>query len=93
MDTTPPDPGVVYDGPRPELGFQDLDYTTEATSLSAHWNGWYDPHTEITEYYVAIGTCQACVDIQDWTSNGIKTGELAIIWWTHVYFACRWDVP
>lgn len=77
LDSSPPQGGMVYDGPQPQEGNFDLDYTSDSTSLSAHWGGTFtDPHTGIVEYYWAIGSCPGCTELQDWNSIGIATGKV-----------------
>lgn len=79
LESSPPQAqgGMVYDGPQPPQGGNfDLDYTSDSTSLSAHWGGAFsDPHTGISEYYWRIGSCLGCGDIQGWASVGIATGK------------------
>ena len=76
LDTTPPNPGTVYDGPQPDSGdILDQDYTTTTTTLSAHWRGFSDPHTGVVEYYWAIGTCRGCSDIQTYQTIGVAVGK------------------
>ena len=67
----------MYDGPQTQEGNFDLDYTSDSTSLSAHWGGTFnDPHTGIAEYYWMIGNCPGCSDIQGWVSIGVATGMI-----------------
>ena len=76
LESSPPQGGIVYDGPQPQGANFDLDYTSDSTSLSAHWGGTFsDPHTGISEYYWRIGSCVGCGDIQSWASVGIATGK------------------
>ena len=80
LDSSPPQGGIVYDGPQPSQGNFDLDYTSELTTLSAHWEGTFsDPHTGIVEYFWAIGSCPGCTELQAWNSVGIATGKALII--------------
>ena len=77
LESSPPQGGTVYDGPQPEGGNFDVDYTSDSTSLSAHWGGTFsDPHSGIAEYFWTIGSCPGCSDLQGWTSVGIATGKL-----------------
>ena len=71
LDSSPPEVGVVYDGATP---LSDEDYLTEEGVVRAHWRGFADPHSEIVEYWWAIGTCQACSDIQPLVSVGVRQG-------------------
>ena len=70
VDTSPPVMGQVFDG-----GYgEDSDYFQERNSVSAHWVGFNDPHSNILEYEWAIGTCTGCTDVQGFISVGIQTG-------------------
>ena len=54
IDTTPPIPGAVFDGP---LGSGDLDYQQELT-VHAWWSGFFDRETDVAFYqYVFDTTC------------------------------------
>lgn len=68
--------GVVYDGAPPTSpeGWGDVEYWTEAGVVMAHWRGFSDPHTDIAEYWWAIGTCQGCTDVQPFISVGKQQG-------------------
>lgn len=82
-DSTPPQPGIVYDT-LPYVSHDlsgDADHTSSLSELSASWTAWSDPHTPIVEYYWAMGTCQFCNDLQDFLSVGVATGEP-----THVHY-------
>lgn len=73
LDSSPPVVGEVYDGPPSG----DVDYWTDAHSLTAHWRGFEDPHSSIVEYWWAIGTCDpSCQDIQAFVGTGLKQGQL-----------------
>lgn len=63
----------MYDGPTTPSGIQDLDYTTNSTSISAHWSDFFDPHSGIVEYLWAVGTCPGCSDVQMFVSVGLGT--------------------
>lgn len=76
LESTPPQGGIVYDGPQSDGGNFDLDYTSDSTRLSAHWGGTFsDPHTGVSEYYWTVGSCYGCSDIQSWVNIGTATGE------------------
>lgn len=76
LDSSPPQGGMVYNGPQSQEENYDLDYTSDSTSLSAHWGETFsDPHTGISEYYWRIGSCLGCDDVQSWASVGIATGK------------------
>lgn len=80
LDESPPLGGIVHDGPKPQQGNFDLDYTADSTTLSAHWGGTFiDPHSGISEYFWAIGSCAGCTDLQGWSSVGMTTGTRMII--------------
>ena len=74
-DSTPPHPGIVYDGSL-QWPPQDSHHTTSLSEISAHWAGFSDPHTPIVGYYWAIGSCGFCDDVQDFIYLGIATGRL-----------------
>ena len=78
-DSTPPCPGRVFDGPKPEQGFQDLDYSSDYTLMQAHWEPFSDPETGTVEYYWGVGTCPNCTDVMAFTSVGLMTGESYIL--------------
>lgn len=76
LDSSPPDVGVVYDGPPPTSGGgRDMDYWTEGGVVEAHWRGFSDPHSGIAEYGWALGTCPHCTDIQPFISVGANQGK------------------
>lgn len=72
LDSSPPDIGVVFDGP--PTSPSDVDYWTDGV-LAAHWTGFSDPHTGVAEYWWAIGTCAACTDLQEFISVGLNQGK------------------
>ncbi len=76
LDSSPPDVGGVFDGPPTPSspGGVDVDYWGDGRVLEAHWRGFSDPHTSITEYWWTIGSCPECTDIQPWLSVGIQQG-------------------
>ena len=59
---------VVYDG-----AGADIDSTSSADSLTAHWGGFSEPVSGIALYEYAIGTTRDSSDVVDWTSNGTDT--------------------
>ena len=73
----------MYDGPQTQGSGEvfDLDYTASLTTLSAHWRGFSDPHTGISEYFWAIGSCTSCSNVQEFTSVGVATGTSASVGW------------
>ena len=77
LDSSPPEGGVVYDGPQPEgVGeIEDRDYVSSLTMLSAHWRGFSDPHTGVLEYLWAIGTCAGCSNVQQFRNVGVANSK------------------
>ena len=73
----------MYDGPQIEGSGEifDLDHTTSLTTLSAHWRGFSDPHTGISEYFWSIGSCAGCSNVQGFTSVGVATGRSTSTAW------------
>ncbi|CAH1249044.1 SCARF2 [Branchiostoma lanceolatum] len=71
-ETSPPEVGFVYDGP-PTDPPNDLDYQTDKTTISAHWGGFHDPHTDIISYKWRVGTCPLCRDVLEEVDLGIKS--------------------
>ncbi|XP_048258717.1 uncharacterized protein LOC124137708 isoform X1 [Haliotis rufescens] len=51
VDTSPPEPGVVYDGPVFRL---DLYFTKDADKICANWFGFYDPESGISNYELSV---------------------------------------
>ncbi|XP_077997650.1 uncharacterized protein LOC144450798 isoform X2 [Glandiceps talaboti] len=72
VDSSPPIPGYVYDG-KPSNDYVDLDYQSDASSLSARWEGFHDPHTDIISYTYSIGTCSGCDDTMETLNVGLHT--------------------
>ena len=75
FDSTPPCAGTVFDGPKPENGFLDLDYSSDFTRIQAHWEDFTDPHTDTTEYWWSIGTCPNCTNVMPFISVGLAKGK------------------
>ena len=76
LDSSPPTPGLIYDGLPVEGKINDLDYSSDLSTLSSHWAGFADPHTTVIEYFVAIGTESGGEDVQENISVGVATCEL-----------------
>ncbi|XP_021364672.1 uncharacterized protein LOC110457646 [Mizuhopecten yessoensis] len=73
-DLSPPVTGKVYDGKYNAASYiKDVDYQTSSSMISCHWEGFYDPHTAITEYTVSIGKCKHCDDVISNYSVGLST--------------------
>ena len=51
VDTRPPSPGVVYDGP---AGQTEVQHQTSRSMLQAHWSGFSDAAGEVKEYSWAV---------------------------------------
>ncbi|MGE0637179.1 MAG: N-acetylmuramoyl-L-alanine amidase [Bacteroidia bacterium] len=51
----------------------DIQTTASTTSLSANWAASSDPHSDLTEYFYAIGTSAGATDLVNWTSNALNT--------------------
>ena len=76
LDSTPPDVGVVWDGPYSMPGeSQDLDYWGHTSHLSAHWSPFTDPHSTVVGYRWAIGSCHGCSNIRPFTPVGLRLGK------------------
>ncbi|KAL3841827.1 hypothetical protein ACJMK2_019926 [Sinanodonta woodiana] len=76
VETSPPIAGHVYDGNSSladQLGIKDLDFQTDLKNLTVRWEGFYDPHSAITSYYISVGTCPQCEDILTEQNIGIKS--------------------
>ncbi|XP_078661603.1 uncharacterized protein LOC144905733 [Branchiostoma floridae x Branchiostoma belcheri] len=71
-ESSPPEAGFVHDGPSADPP-NDLDYQTDKTTISAHWGGFHDPHTDIVSYKWSIGTCPMCKDVLEDVDLGIKS--------------------
>lgn len=66
--TAPTNITYVYDG----VG-ADIQTTASTTSLSANWANSSDPHSDLTEYFYAIGTSAGGTDVVNWTNNSLNT--------------------
>ena len=53
-DSTPPSPGYLFDGPNPQI---DVDYQADLRHVYASWTKFPEPHTEVKQYYLAVGSC------------------------------------
>ncbi|XP_046562947.1 uncharacterized protein LOC124271840 [Haliotis rubra] len=51
VDTSPPEPGIVYDGP---FFRHDLNFTKDADKICANWFGFYDPESGISHYEMSV---------------------------------------
>lgn len=57
----------------------DIDFMTVMSSLLVFWEGFYDPHSAIKEYFVSIGSCPGCGDVIEEQSVGMTRGIAFII--------------
>ena len=73
LDHTPPTPGHVYDGSYITAVVSDLDYSTDLSNLNSHWTSFTDPHTDVVEYFIAMGTTPGGTDVQDTISVGVAS--------------------
>ncbi|MBI2931486.1 MAG: hypothetical protein HYY16_07525, partial [Planctomycetes bacterium] len=64
VDSSPPIPGTVNDGPGPDIDWQNTPW-----QLGTNWSGFSDPHTGIASYEWAIGTSPGATDIQPFTPS------------------------
>ncbi len=51
----------------------DIDFTDNATELSANWGNSFDTNSGITNYFYSIGTTLGGTDIVDWSDNSNST--------------------
>ncbi|XP_063408929.1 uncharacterized protein LOC134692410 [Mytilus trossulus] len=74
-DKTPPEVGQVFDGFLHDIKLtkKDIDFQTNSDKLGAHWEKFYDPHTTIKTYKIAIGTCAGCDDV-------LQTHDIGLIY-------------
>ncbi|WAR04731.1 hypothetical protein MAR_020100, partial [Mya arenaria] len=77
VDTTPPDSGLVYDGPN-DGTYTDIDYMASTNIVQAYWTHFIDAHTPVREYFVSVGTCKECDDVLTEQSVGIKN-EIEVV--------------
>ncbi|XP_078696304.1 uncharacterized protein LOC144924691 isoform X1 [Branchiostoma floridae x Branchiostoma belcheri] len=76
VDSSPPEPGVVYDGV-PSMGHQDADFQTELDTLQVRWEGFHDAHSAILGYEWIVGTCPGCDDVMEAEHVGLITAVSA----------------
>uniref|UniRef100_A0ABM0GTS6 Uncharacterized protein LOC100370115 n=1 Tax=Saccoglossus kowalevskii TaxID=10224 RepID=A0ABM0GTS6_SACKO len=72
IDTSPPEPGIVYDGERNST-VKDSDYQFDTSNINAYWEGFMDPHSGIVDYIWKIGTCRGCDDVMQEQHVGLVT--------------------
>jgi hypothetical protein len=68
VDSTPPTGGVVNDGGRVDRLSQ-----VSTTKIVASWSGFADHESGILRYEWAIGTSSCLMDIENYTSVGLRT--------------------
>ena len=69
VDWTPPTTiDVVNDGLS-----NDIQFITDAGTLSGNWNAATDPNSGVVKYYYSIGTTAGGTDVVDWTDNWFNT--------------------
>lgn len=89
IDGVPPVLGAVSDD---GIGPGDIDWTTDATSLSSHWSAATDANG-IDRYEFCLSTLTGCAGtiMQNWTSNATTlsqtTGSLSLVQ-GQIYFSC-----
>ncbi|KAI8487523.1 hypothetical protein Bbelb_347570 [Branchiostoma belcheri] len=76
VDSSPPEPGVVYDGVS-SIGHQDADFQTQLDTLQVRWEGFHDAHTAILGYEWSVGTCPGCDDVMEAEHVGLLTAVSA----------------
>ena len=70
-DSSPPQPGHVYDASRSK----DKDYISSLSEFMAFWGGFTDPHSFIKMYKVKVGTCPGCDDHLQEFEYSLNTGK------------------
>ncbi|MDP7529760.1 MAG: fibronectin type III domain-containing protein, partial [Candidatus Marinimicrobia bacterium] len=68
VDVSAPDPGTVIDGLN-----ADLEWTNDATSLTASWSGFKDDNSAIDYYEYAMGSDSGGTDVISWTNVGMDS--------------------
>ncbi|XP_070573756.1 uncharacterized protein [Ptychodera flava] len=74
VDASPPHGGFVYDG---DSMNKDKDYQTHLDYLTAHWYGFYDPHSPVIGYSWKIGSCSECDDVLSEEDVGLSLDMIA----------------
>lgn len=90
-DKSPPEAGQVFDGISSSYidDNQDTDFQTDTTRIGAHWEEFYDPHTSVKIYKVAIGTCPGCDDVLQTHDVGIIYGNIHETIYIYIYISVR----
>lgn len=55
---------------------KDFDYQSYSHSISANWDHFFDPHSDIAFYKVGLGTSQHVANVYEFTNVGLKKGIL-----------------
>ncbi|XP_062576068.1 uncharacterized protein LOC134237945 [Saccostrea cucullata] len=63
VDFSPPSEGYVLELSPSGNSKLDIDYQTDINKLMIFWEGFYDPHSSIKEFFVTVGTCRRCDDV------------------------------
>lgn len=73
VDVSPPNPGVVHDGPSL---LSDVNYQSSTSVVEAVWNPFVDPESGIVEYRWGLGTTPDDTDAMNFTAVGrITSGK------------------
>ena len=77
VDTSPPRPGAVMDGPegQPDIDFQ------QSLELHAHWDGFFDHESGILLYKYAFS--RICLNAEHFTSGN----EQVSVKYSRIHFA------
>ena len=71
VDFSPPLKGHVFDIQPNGNSHLDIDFQTDLSKLLVFWEGFFDQHSAIKEYFVSIGTCPECGDVIEEQSVGM----------------------
>lgn len=55
---------------------KDFDYQSDTHSISANWNHFFDPHSDIAFYKVGLGTSEYVANVNEFTNVGLRKGIL-----------------
>ena len=78
-DSTPPVAGTVYDTLTSGDVSRDQDHTPSLSEVWGRWSEWSDPHSQVVEYFWAIGSGGSANDVQDFLSVGVATGKSNLV--------------
>ncbi|XP_061193435.1 uncharacterized protein LOC133201664 [Saccostrea echinata] len=71
VDLSPPTKGHVLDISPTGNSKMDIDFQTDMSILKVYWEGFYEPHSSIKEYFITVGTCLHCDDVIGYQSVGL----------------------